>query len=238
MTTDPFLGVLGGMGPAATADFLLRLARFTPAARDQDHQPVIVYSDPRTPDRSDAILGRGPSPLPAMLRGIDFLNGAGCALIAIPCNTAHYWYDELAARSAVPLLHIADTAADRLRRQGDLATVGVMATHGTIRAGIYDRRLAEAGIAAVNLADLADDDPAMRGIRLMKAGDDAAARAALHAAGHELVRRGAQALLIGCTDISATLAGLTSLDGTPVIDAADCLARACQSKLATGHTVT
>jgi aspartate racemase len=234
MTTEPVLGVLGGMGPVATADFLLRLARLTPAGRDQDHVPTIVYSDPQTPDRSDAILGVGPSPLPALRRGVEFLSRAGCALIAIPCNTAHYWYDELVARSAVPILHIADAAAGELTGAGG-RTVGILATDGTIRAGIYQTRLAACGLAAIDLTDLGGPDgepnPVMRGIRAVKAGQDALARDTLRGAGQELVRRGATALVLACTDVSAALAGTSSLAGVPVLDAADCLARASLAKL-------
>jgi aspartate racemase len=241
MTTDeaapPILGVLGGMGPAATADFLARLARLTPARRDQDHIPTIVYSDPQTPDRSDAILGRGPSPLPAMLRGIDFLNQAGCALIAIPCNTAHYWYEELAARSRVPILHIADATIERLRGR-PAHRVGVLATDGTIQAGIYHRRLRAAGLEPLDLLQdagdnpSAGDNPVMRGIRLMKGGDPAGARESLEAGAKELVNRGADALVAGCTDVSAALAGASMLAGVPLLDAATCLVEASIARLA------
>jgi aspartate racemase len=225
------LGVLGGMGPAATADFLLRLARLTPAARDQDHLPTIVYSDPQTPDRSDAILGRGPSPLPALLRGIEFLNQAGCALIAIPCNSAHHWYEQMADHSTVPILHIADAAAGRLRHRPGVRTVGVLATDGTIRSGIYQPRLGAAGVATLELAGLGEANPVMRGIRAMKAGQEAVARETLRTAGQQLVGRGAQALVLACTDVSAALAGVTEIDATPVLDASDCLAQASLDRL-------
>jgi aspartate racemase len=226
----PTLGVLGGMGPAATADFLARLARLTPAHRDQDHIPTIVYSDPRTPDRSDAILGSGPSPVPAMLHGIDFLNQVGCALIAVPCNTAHYWYDELAARSQVPVLHIVDSTIARLRAW-TVRRVGVLATDGTIRSGIYHRRLQAAGLEALDLVD-DEANPVMHGIRLMKGGDPSGAEKLLLTAAEELVRRGADALVLGCTDVSAALAGTSNVGRAPVLDAADCLAEASITRLA------
>jgi aspartate racemase len=230
-TTEPSLGVLGGMGPAATADFLTRLVHLTPAASDQEHIATIVYSDPRTPDRSDAILGHGPSPLPAMIRGIDFLNRAGCAVIAIPCNTAYYWHADLAERSETPILHIVDATADQLRRLGNVSTVGVIATHGTTHAGIYAAKLEAAGINALDLADLGEQGPQMQGIRAMKGGRAMEARSLLHDAGKELVRRGAEALVLGCTDASAAMAGIASLAGVRLLDAADCLARAAIDKL-------
>jgi aspartate racemase len=229
----PTLGVLGGMGPAATADFLARLARLTPATCDQDHVPTIVYSDPQTPDRSDAILGLGPSPLPAMLKGVNFLNHSGCALIAVPCNSAHYWHEELARHSTVPVLHIADATAERLREGGG-SPVGLLATDGTVRAGIYRDRLHSAGIDTLDLTDLADANPVMRGIRALKGGQVSLARQTLQAAGEELVRRGATTLILGCTDVSVALAGVTNVAGAAVIDASDCLARACIVKLG-GH---
>lgn len=233
MTTElaePVLGVLGGMGPVATADFLLRLARLTPATRDQDHLPTIVYSDPQTPDRSDAIVAGGPSPLPALARGVDFLNRSGCALVAIPCNSAHYWYEDLAARSGVPIVHIADaTSAELAGRTGQ--PVGVMGTDGTIRSRIYQQRLGAAGISVIDLTDLGDANPVMRGIRAMKAGEERLARDNLQAAGRELVRRGATTLVLACTDVSAALAGVGAVAGAPVLDAADCLARTSLVKL-------
>lgn len=223
----PTLGILGGMGPVATADFLLRLARLTPAGRDQDHLPTIVYSDPATPDRSDAILGQGPSPLPALLQGTGFLNQAGCALIAIPCNSAHHWYDALCERSSAPIVHIADATAAEILDRSDVRTIGILATDGAIRSGMYASRLEASGVATVDLRDLGDASPAMRGIRAMKAGDQPAARDALRRAADILVRRGAQALVLGCTDVSAALSGGEPVGGVPVFDAADCLARAC-----------
>lgn len=231
MTTRPVLGVLGGMGPAATADFLHRLARLTPAQRDQDHIPTVVYSDPQTPDRSDAILGVGTSPLPAMLRGVEFLNRAGCALIAIPCNSAHYWYDEVARASDVPVLHIVDAAVDAIKQTCGATRVGIMATDGTIRAGIYHARLRALGLAALDLVDQGAQNPVMRAIRELKAGRAETARELLLTAGEELVRRGAEALVLGCTDVSVALSETPVIATRPVLDASDCLAAASVQKM-------
>jgi aspartate racemase len=113
------IGVLGGMGPAATVDFLAKLIRLTPAERDQDHVPVVVLSEPRVPDRVGPIMdGRGPSPLDALRRGIRTLERAGAGCIAIPCHTAHFWYDQMVASAHVPILHIADAVLADLTRHG------------------------------------------------------------------------------------------------------------------------
>src|SRR5690606_28553292 len=104
---NPLLGVLGGMGPLATVDFLSKLIEETAAGRDDDHVPVVVYSVPQIPSRPAAIVSGGPSPLPAMLDGVRTLKGAGATVLAIACNTAHYWYDDLAAAAGIPIVHIA-----------------------------------------------------------------------------------------------------------------------------------
>ena len=112
-----WLGVLGGMGPLATAAFLAKLALATPARVDQEHIPVLVYGDCATPDRTAAALARGASPLPQLLRGAGFLARQGVAAIAMPCNSAHCWYDELAAAVDRPVLHIVDACVALLRQR-------------------------------------------------------------------------------------------------------------------------
>lgn len=229
----PVLGVLGGMGPAATADFLARLARLTPAQSDQDHIPTIVYSDPSTPDRSDSMLGNGPSPLPALVRGIEFLSSAGCSLIAIPCNGAHYWYDDLVEVSTAPIAHIIDASTERIAELGrDIRDIGVMATDGVCVSGLYRSRLERRQLHAIDLTDLGDENPIVRGIGAAKAGCTTEAGRLLSLGAEELVQRGAQALVFGCTDISMALPRVAEMHGVPVIDASDCLASSCIERLA------
>src|SRR5208283_405759 len=98
------------MGPAATADFLAKLVRLTPARRDQEHIPIVLYCQPQTPDRGAAILAGGVSPLPHLLQGVRRLTEAGAQVLAIPCNSTHHWFEQLQAACPVPILHIADAA--------------------------------------------------------------------------------------------------------------------------------
>ena len=93
------LGVIGGMGPLATADFFHKLIAATPAAGDEDHVPVLIHSVPQLPSRPAAILRGGASPLPQLMQARDRLLTAGATMLAMPCNTAHYWYDDLARDS-------------------------------------------------------------------------------------------------------------------------------------------
>jgi aspartate racemase len=140
------LGVIGGMGPLATADFFRKLIEATPAASDEQHIPTLIHSVPQLPSRPAAILRGGPSPLPKLREARDRLLRAGATLLAMPCNTAHHWYDELTADCMLPFVHIVDAAcAEAARRVPAGATLGLIATEATLVAEIYPRRAAEAG---------------------------------------------------------------------------------------------
>src|SRR5262249_49773384 len=144
------IGVLGGMGPLATANFYEKVITYNRVAHDQEHVPLVIYAVPQVPDRTAALLQNGESPLPALRKGLAALIAAGAEAIAIPCNTAHAWYDELAAASRVPILHIVDAACHAaVRFAGPCATLGLVATAGTLTAGFYPRRLAAAGFNCV-----------------------------------------------------------------------------------------
>lgn len=232
---QPVLGVLGGMGPSATTDFLQRLIRSTPATRDQDHLATVIYSNPATPDRSDARLGRGPDPYPHLLHGIEFLDSAGCDLIAIPCNTAHYWYDALSAATDCPIVHIVDALAQRLGepKKGH-ATLGLLATDGTVRERLYHSRLESRGYRVVDLADLGASNPVMLAVRREKAGDSKGARQALSTAIDLFADRGVHQVVVACTDLSAVAARGLPDGGPPVTDASQTLAAECVERLRFG----
>lgn len=229
--TMPTLGVLGGMGPAATADFLHKLAERTPAERDQDHLRTVVYSDPTTPDRSDAILGTGPSPLPAMLTGIEFLERSGVDLIAIPCNTAHYWFEDLAAATSVPVVHMVEALGQQVRREApEVQKLGLLSTDGTARSRIYHETLSRAGIAVLDLSNTIDN-LTMAGIRSVKAGAMIEARDQLNRAMDSLIGQGAEGVIYGCTDASAALSIPPDDVDVQAWDAASALALACVERL-------
>jgi aspartate racemase len=220
----PRLGVLGGMGPLATADFLVKLIQATPAASDQDHMPVIVHNVPQVPDRSTAFLAGSDAPWPHLLDGLRTLERAGCAAIAIPCNTAHVWHQRLAEASALPVLHIGEAALAALTRRFPHARrVGILATAATLKARIYHDQLAARGIEALEPDEAMQSIYVSAGIKAVKAGRLDDARALLSGAADALVGRGADALLLACTEIPVALAGAAY----HAIDPTDALARAC-----------
>ncbi|HUB46888.1 MAG TPA: amino acid racemase, partial [Acetobacteraceae bacterium] len=232
MTSSPFhgkiLGVLGGMGPLASAQFMLRLTLLTPAERDQDHIPAVLWSDPRVPDRTRGKLAGGEDPLPWLLRGIAGLKQAGCGAIAIPCNTAHGWYDAMQQAAGVPILHIVDAAAADLRRAGiGPGTIGVMGTQGTLDMRLYQDRLHRLGWECIIPTRAEMDRLVTPAIALVKANRVAEAYPPLLEAANTLAARGARAVVLGCTEIPLGIqAGPQGALRVPTIDTIDALARA------------
>jgi aspartate racemase len=209
------------MGPLATVDFLHKLVRATPADADQDHVPLVVRFCPEVPDRVQALLHGGPSPAPALVAAAQALQAAGAQCLAMPCHTAHAWYDELAAGVGVPVLHIADVAI--AAAAGHPGGVGLLCTLGTRQAGIYRRR--GPGVAWVESSADEQDRCVGPGIRAAKLGRLAQACELLGEAARALVRRGAGVVLMGCTEIPLALTEAEA--GVPLVDPTDVLARAC-----------
>ncbi|MBB1602769.1 aspartate/glutamate racemase family protein [Variovorax sp. UMC13] len=221
------LGVLGGMGPLAGAAFALRMVQLTPADSDQQHIPVLLCNDPAIPDRSSACMGTGPSPLPAMLRGIDTLVAGGADCIAIPCNTAHLWFDELQAASPTRLLHIVDSVVADLRRQGVTeGKVGILGTPATIAMGLYQRYLRAAGYEPIEPSAEEVQRLCVPAIAAVKANRIDAAFAPAAEGVRLLAQRGAKAVVLGCTELPlAVPPGRRAELGIVLTDSIDALAR-------------
>ncbi|GGC34057.1 aspartate racemase [Siccirubricoccus deserti] len=219
------LGVLGGMGPLASAQFMVRLTLLTPAERDQDHVPAVLWSDPRIPDRSAARLAGGEDPLPALLHGLRGLEAAGAGAIAIPCNTAHGWFDEMQAATSLPILHIVDAAAAELARLGVRAgPIGVMGTTGTLAMRLYQDRLADRGYECLVPEPEEMARQVTPAIGLVKANRVAEAYGPLAEVAAALMARGARAVVLGCTEIPLGIAAGPALP-FPVASTIDALAR-------------
>ena len=220
------LGVLGGMGPLASAQFMLRLTLLTEATRDQDHIPAVLWSDPRVPDRTAARVAGGEDPLPALLRGIRGLEAAGAGVIAIPCNTAHGWYDAMNAATRLPILHIVDAAEAELLRLGVTpGPIGLMGTAGTLAMRLYQERLDPRGWTCLVPTEAEMAALVTPGIAEVKANRVAAAYPPLAEAARLLHGRGARAVVLGCTEIPLGIAAGPALP-FPVCDTIDGLARA------------
>lgn len=227
-STSPLLGVLGGMGPLATVDFLGKLIEETPARRDAEHIPVVVYSVPQIPDRPQAILEGAASPLPAMLQGMHTLKRAGATCVAIPCNTAHYWYDDLVRDGGLPILHIADAACGQFTARGiEADTVGLIATKGTLAAGFFQQRLDLRGYRCITNTARDQDALVLPAIECVKGNELARAHQLVVRAVRNLHQQGAQAVILACTEIPPALEHQPTDIDRICIDATRALAQAC-----------
>ena len=227
-SSPPLLGVLGGMGPLAAADFLAKLAEETPAVHDQDHIPYVAWGVPQIPERPAAILAGGESPLPHMLRGIAALKQAGAQAIAIACNTAHHWYDDLVQQGGLPILHIADAACDALAARGIAAgAIGLLATDGTLAAGFYQQRFAAHGLTCVVNSREDQEHLVLPAIACVKAHDLARAHALAVQAILRLQAAGAQAVVLACTETPLAIEYAPHPAAALCVDATRALAQAC-----------
>ena len=219
------LGILGGMGPLATVDFIEKIINRTPAQSDQDHLPLIVHAVPQIPDRTASLMADQASPLPAMRQGLKTLIGAGVGAIAIPCNTAHHWYQSLAQQSSVPILHIAHACAENLKADG-IRSVGLMATDGTLKAGFYPEQLRKMGIE-LELPSPELQRRVMAGIYRVKSGEVEAGGLVLEDCLEQLLELGVQKVILGCTEIPLALARIGAKRIDNGLDATEALAAAC-----------
>ena len=195
------VGILGGMGPAATVDLMAKVLRATAATRDEEHVPLIVWNVPQVPSRPAAISGAGPSPLPALLEGARFLEGAGATALAIACNTAHHWAADLRGAISIPLLHIADAALEEIaRRTPPVRTVALLGTRATLSLGIYTKPLEARGIE-VRIPEEPLQAALDRAIAAVKAGSLDAARTEFVPIARAMLDRGADAIVLGCTEL-------------------------------------
>lgn len=152
---EGILGVLGGMGPQATNTFYQRIIDRTQAETDQEHLRVLIWSDAKIPDRTAGILGtpdQAEAVYAALLAGAKLLEGAGCTVLAIPCNTSHYFADRLQAQLRIPIIHMIRETVAAIQAMGK-KTVGILATDGTVQTGIYQKELTAAGLTPVTLPE-------------------------------------------------------------------------------------
>ncbi|HEY0690725.1 MAG TPA: amino acid racemase [Kribbella sp.] len=217
------VGILGGMGPAATVDFYAKLVGATPADRDQDHLRVVIWADPTVPDRGAALLEGGTDPTPWLLEGARKLEASGADLIAVPCNQAHAFLPAVAEDIGIPFVSMIEATVQCLRALPQPVTrVALLAATGTLRTGLYRSQLEEAGLELLVPTE-PEQEAAMAAFRAVKAGDTGATTencltdVALH-----LVSRGADVLVAGCTE--ALLALSADRVTVPVIDPAQALA--------------
>ena len=222
MTDKKTLGVIGGLGPIATAHFMELVINMTDVQTDQEHLPMIVYNMPFIPDRTAHILDNSqPSPLPDMLKIGQTLQAQGADRIAIPCVTAHYFMDALEKEISIPLINGVRETVAHLKENG-IKKVGIMATDGTVASGIFHRELEKQDMTPLAPTPAAQADVMHLIFNNVKAGKPAEMDR-FFAAAEDLRSQGAEAIILGCTELS-----LIKRDcpiGAGFVDAMEVLAR-------------
>lgn len=232
----PPVGVIGGVGPLATAYFLQRVVQLTDADRDQEHVDLVVLNHATVPDRTDFVVGRSAlDPGPVLARDARRLERFGVSFLVMPCNTAHYFTQQVLDAITVPFVSIVDVTVEAARRRAPgLTKVGLLATAGTVASGVYEDAFAVHGIEVVT-PDEADQARVNAVIYdQVKAGRPADPDE-LRAVAAGLVERGAGVVVLGCTELSVAAVDHGLLDEPPFLDSMDELVRATITRA--GHRV-
>lgn len=223
MRNEP-VGILGGVGPMATVYFMQRILEMTDAGRDQDHVDMLVWNHASIPDRTAYIVGDSDqSPGPVMADDARALERAGATFIAIPCNTARAFLDEVREAVDVDVLDIVAETVDAAQQAiVNLATIGILATDGTLRSRVYHDTATARGLTPVEPDDVVQKDVMSMIYDGVKAGMPVS-RDRFDAAVEHLRAKGAQAIVLGCTELSILQTDL-KVDEPDVIDSLDALA--------------
>ena len=224
MASPARLGILGGMGPQATQVFYQRILDWTDAARDQEHIPTLIWSDTAMPDRTAAILSGETEPVfQQLLDGARLLEREGCTVLAIPCNTSHYFADRLQGDISIPLIHMPRETVGVLAEEGR-RKVGILGTDGTIRTGVYQKECTARGIEAVSPPEEVQKLVMSIIYDEIKRGEKGS-REKFAVIDRWLRQAGCDSAILGCTELSV----YRTYHGLPdhYLDAMDVLAQRC-----------
>jgi aspartate racemase len=216
------VGVIGGMGPEATVDFLRRLVARTPARDDADHLHVLVDNNPKIPSRIAALIeGTGEDPAPMLCRMARGLEAQGADFLVMPCNTAHYYLPAIARAVRIPVLDMVQLSIGKLA--GGPRWIGLLASPAVRLVELYKARMEQAGLDAI-FPDASHEGRLLGVIKAVKAGKQGSAEQKDYAAVAQHLRQaGAEALLVACTELSVLAPPET---GSPVLDTLDVLVEA------------
>lgn len=231
------IGILGGMGPEATAYMYSLIIKRTQVKKDQDHIRIFISNNPETPPRTEAILHQGPSPVPFLIEGIQRLKNAGADFVIMPCVTAHYFLPEVFAQIDIPFLSLIDEAVDWAKENiPGLKKVGLLSSTGTQVSKLFQNKFEEAGIDVMTPEEKDQQKvmSAIFGTGGIKAGfSSGSSKDDIIRAAQKLITGGAEAIIAGCTELPLVLKA--SDISVPLIEPMDILAR--KSILEAGYKV-
>ncbi len=226
------IGILGGMGPMATADLFQKIVALTKADSDNDHIRIYIDNNPQIPDRTTAILKGGKDPVPQMLDALRHLEACGADCIVMPCNTAHYFLDRLQPETKIPFISILESTAKACAAAHPGKTACILATTGTLCTGIYEKALSQEGVAYLLPGDR-HREILMDGIYRIKAGERLTDPAPFQGMLEDLQAAGADYFILGCTELPLAVEQL-SLSGSfidPTLELAKAAIRFCGGEI-------
>lgn len=197
---DKLIGIIGGMGPEATINFYKTIIDKTEVKRDQDHFRVIIDSNPKIPDRTEAILNGGVSPLGEIKKIIDNFNNMKIDMACIPCITSHYYIEKIKLLSNFEVLNAIELTGDFLKKQSINSNIGVLATNATVKTRLFDSYLSDFNIIYPD--DNIQEELIMKSIYDIKKGDKSSfISEQFDKAVEHLIEKGAELIILGCTEI-------------------------------------
>ena len=203
------IGILGGMGPEATAYFYKLIVEQTKAESDQDHIKAIIYSNPEIPPRTDAIQGKGPSPTPYLIEGFRRLKDAGADFVVMPCVTAHYFYPEVKGQVDISFVSLLEEAVRWAKKEvPDIGKAGLVASTGTVESKLFHDVFGKPGIKIIHPEEEEQEQvmDAIYGPKGIKAGSTTGfPKETLVTIAKVLIARGANAVIAGCTEVPLVL---------------------------------
>lgn len=227
------IGVVGGMGPEATNRFCSFVTALTPVRRDQDHIPVIAFSNSAIPSRLDALRGTGVSPVPELIRTARVLEQAGAHFLTIPCNIAHFFIDDIRCGVSLPILNMVEETVNLLVKElTGLSRVGILSSSPT--QNLYRGYLAQQGCSLItpNEVDQAAIMSAIYGANGIKCGYTREPAALFTDVSQRMIEAGADVVVAACTEVSVAM--LEMEPQFPFVDSMQVLAEAAVEKALSG----
>jgi len=226
------VGIMGGMGPAATLDLFYKILKATPAKRDQDHIHIIIDNFPQIPDRTAFLLGKGANPLPYILKSVRTLERANVDVLCMPCNTAHYFVEDIRKATPLPFISIIESTLNEIKSSfEDSKNIGLLATDGTIIGRVYHNIFEVEGYKIITPLEEKQHE-VMKIVYSIKAGKMEENVQTFEEIIEHMKFLGSELVILGCTELPILLKYFEP--SLPVIDATSCLAKEIV-KFATGR---
>lgn len=194
------IGIIGGMGPMATVDLYKKIVELTPANSDKDHLHIVIDNNTSIPDRTESILGYGEKAIFELVRSAVKLEDIGADILIMPCNTAHFYYDEIKKFIKIPFINMVEETVKEIRRKG-INTVGILATDGTIKSGVYSRMCDKYGVKYIIPDEVSQREVMAVIYQGVKAGNFHIDTNGFKVAINKLENLGAEVLVLGCTEL-------------------------------------